>query len=158
MTHPLPRVSSLGASRSPPFRAPSYRSAEALAADGGPVVPKDLPDGASGVEAFGQQQGSIEEEEGSCAVDEVLKAVDAVGERSGQGCSGAREVPESSAWGAAASPPQAAPKGPKQRVKPQEEQAGAKLWGARLPQTPPHPPYLPHAEDQLYPGHLARVR
>lgn len=84
MTHPLPRVHSLGASRSPPFRAPSYRCAEALAADGGPVVPKDLPDGTGGVEAFGQQQGSIEEEEGSCAIDEVLKTVDAVGERSAQ--------------------------------------------------------------------------
>lgn len=92
MTHPLPRVSSLGASRSPPLRAPSYRCAEPLAADGGPVVPKDLPDGAGGVEAFGQQQGSVEEEEGSCAIDEVLKAVDAAGERSGKGCSGGGAV------------------------------------------------------------------
>lgn len=72
-------MSSLGASRSPPFRAPSYRCAEALAADGGPVVPEDLPDGAGGVEAFGQQQGSVEEEEGGCAIDDVLKSVDATG-------------------------------------------------------------------------------
>lgn len=109
MTHPLPRVSSLGASRSPPFRAPSYRCAEALAADGGPVVPKDLPDSTGGVEAFGQQQSSIEEEEGSCAIDEVLKTVDAVGERSGQGCSGAGAVLESSALSVAATfPPHAA--------------------------------------------------
>ena len=90
-------MSSLGASRSPPFRAPGYRCAEALAADGGLVVPEDLPDGASGVEAFSQQQGSIEEEEGGRAIDDVLKSVDAAGERSGQGCSGAGAVPGSSA-------------------------------------------------------------
>lgn len=90
-------MSSLGASRSPPFRAPSYRCAEALAADGGPVVPEDLPDGAGGVEAFGQQQGSVEEEEGGRAVDDILKSVDAAGERSGQGCSGAGKVLGSSA-------------------------------------------------------------
>lgn len=127
MTHPLPRVSSLGASRSPPLRAPSYRCAEPLAADGGPVVPKDLPDGAGGVEAFGQQQGSVEEEEGSCAIDEVLKAVDAAGERSRKGCSGGGAVLESSALCVCPFPPHAAPRGPKQRVKPQEEQDRAKL-------------------------------
>lgn len=98
---------SLGASGSPPFRAPSYRCAEPLAEDGGPVVPKDLPDGAGGVEAFGQQQRSVEEEEGSCAIDEVLKTVDAAGE-SGQGCSGAGAVLEGSGLSVAArllSPP-----------------------------------------------------
>lgn len=79
-------MSSLGASRSPPFRAPSYRCAEAPAADGGLVVPEDLPDGTGGVEAFGQQQGSIEEEEGGCAIDDVLKSVDAARERSRQAC------------------------------------------------------------------------
>lgn len=160
MAHQLPRVSSLGASRSPPFRAPSYRSAEALAADGGPVVPKDLPDGAGGVEAFGQQQGSVEEEEGSCAVDEVLKAVDAAGERSEQGGSGARAVPELSP-GCCCFPSLRCPKG----TQTEGEGAGRVSWGKAVgnnppypPILPPHPPYLPRAEVQLYPGYLAGVR
>lgn len=61
--------------------APRYRSAEALATDGGLVVAKDLPDSASGVKAFGQQEGSIEEEETSNPIYGILEVVDPVVER-----------------------------------------------------------------------------
>lgn len=55
---------------------PCYRSAEALATDGGLVVAKDLPDSAGGVKTFGQQEGSEEEEEASDPVNGVLEIVD----------------------------------------------------------------------------------
>lgn len=56
--------------------APCYRSAEALATDGGLVVAKDLPDSAGGVKAFGQEEGSEEEEETGNSVNGVLEIVD----------------------------------------------------------------------------------
>lgn len=68
------------ASGTPPLLAPCYRSAEALAADGGLVVAKDLPDGTSGVEALGQKEGSIEEEERSRSIDDILERVDPGGD------------------------------------------------------------------------------
>lgn len=71
------------ASGTPPLLAPCYRSAEALAADGGLVVAKDLPDGTSGIEALGQKEGSIEEEERSCSIDDILECVDS-GEDTGK--------------------------------------------------------------------------
>lgn len=64
------------ASGTPPLLAPCYRSAEALATDGGLVVSKDLSDGASGVEALSQQEGSIKEEERSCSIDDILECMD----------------------------------------------------------------------------------
>lgn len=56
--------------------APCYRSAEALATDGGLVVAKDLPDSAGGVKAFGQEEGSEEEEETGNSVNGILEIVD----------------------------------------------------------------------------------
>lgn len=56
--------------------APCYRSAEAPATDGGLVVAKDLPDSASGVKAFGQQEGSKEEKESGNPINGILEVMD----------------------------------------------------------------------------------
>lgn len=76
VTHQLQRVSLTVSSGTPPL---VYRSAEALATDGGLVVAKDLPDSAGGVKTFGQQEGSKEEEEASDPVNGILEIVDPAG-------------------------------------------------------------------------------
>lgn len=63
------------ASGTPPLLAPCYRCAQALAADGGLVVAKDLPDSAGGVEALGQQEGPIKEEERGSSIDDILESM-----------------------------------------------------------------------------------
>lgn len=63
------------ASGTPPLLAPCYRCAQALAADGGLVVAKDLPDCAGGVEALSQQEGPIKEEERGSSIDDILESM-----------------------------------------------------------------------------------
>lgn len=79
VTHQLPGAAGPVSSGPPPLVA--YRGAQALAADSGPVVAEDLPDSASGVEAFSQQEGTKEEEEAGHPIDGVLEIVDPVGEK-----------------------------------------------------------------------------
>lgn len=64
------------ASGTPPLLAPCYRCTQALAADGGLVVAKDLPDCAGGVEALSQQEGPIKEEERGSSIDDILESMD----------------------------------------------------------------------------------
>ena len=64
------------ASGTPPLLAPCYRCAQALAADGGLVVAKDLPDCTGGVEALSQQEGPIKEEERGSSIDDILEGMD----------------------------------------------------------------------------------
>lgn len=56
------------------------RCTQALAADGGLVVAKDLPDCAGGVEALSQQKGPIKEEERGSSIDDILEAMDHIDE------------------------------------------------------------------------------
>lgn len=85
MTHPLQRMSLMLASGTPPLLAPCYRCAQALAADGGLVVAKDLPDCAGGVEALSQQEGPIKEEERGSSIDDILESMNpALTDRKGQ--------------------------------------------------------------------------
>lgn len=63
------------ASGTPPLLAPCYRCAQALAADGGLVVAKDLPDCTGGVEALSQQEGPIKEEERGSSIDDILESM-----------------------------------------------------------------------------------
>lgn len=63
------------ASGTPPLLAPCYRCTQALAADGGLVVAKDLPDCAGGVEALSQQEGPIKEEERGSSIDDILEGM-----------------------------------------------------------------------------------
>lgn len=56
------------------------RCAQALAADGGLVVAKDLPDCAGGVEALSQQEGPIKEEERGSSIDDILEGMDHIDE------------------------------------------------------------------------------
>lgn len=73
------------ASGTPPLLAPCYRCAQALAADGGLVVAKDLPDCAGGVEALSQQEGPIKEEERGSSIDDILESMNpALTDRKGQ--------------------------------------------------------------------------
>lgn len=56
------------------------RCTQALAADGGLVVAKDLPDCAGGVEALSQQEGPIKEEERGSSIDDILEAMNHIDE------------------------------------------------------------------------------
>lgn len=56
------------------------RCAQALAADGGLVVAKDLPDCAGGVEALSQQEGPIKEEERGSSIDDILESMNHINE------------------------------------------------------------------------------
>lgn len=56
------------------------RCAQALAADGGLVVAKDLPDCTGGVEALSQQEGPIKEEERGSSIDDILEGMDHIDE------------------------------------------------------------------------------
>lgn len=63
------------ASGTPPLLAPCYRcTSRRLAADGGLVVAKDLPD-CAGVEAL---RGPIKEEERGSSIDDILESMDPV--------------------------------------------------------------------------------
>lgn len=56
------------------------RCAQALAADGGLVVAKDLPDCTGGVEALSQQEGPIKEEERGSSIDDILEGMNHINE------------------------------------------------------------------------------
>lgn len=59
------------------MRASTYEGRDAASADGGlEVALQLLLDGAGGVEALGQQEDGVDEEEGGDAVDDVLKDLD----------------------------------------------------------------------------------
>lgn len=61
----------------PPETAFTYKSSDAASADGGlEVALQLLLDGAGGVEALGQEEDGVDEEEGRDAVDDVLKDLD----------------------------------------------------------------------------------